>query len=39
MFRNKTDPQKISQAIGYEFKTNRLLLQALTRTSALGEGR
>lgn len=32
------DYRKISKAIGYEFKNKELLLQALTRRSALNEG-
>lgn len=39
MFRNKDDFQKICKIIGYEFKDKNLLLQALTRRSALVEGR
>lgn len=39
MFRNKNDFQKICKILGYEFKNTNLLLQALTRRSALVEGR
>lgn len=39
MFRQKTDKQKISKVIGYEFKTDKLLIQALTRTSGIVEAK
>lgn len=39
MYRNKKDKDEIRQIIGYTFKNEKLLLQALTRRSALNEGR
>jgi ribonuclease III len=39
MYRNKKDHQKITRVLGYEFKNEKLLLQALTRRSGLNEGR
>jgi ribonuclease-3 len=38
MFRNPSDKRKIAKKLGYKFKDNKLLLQALTRKSALNEG-
>lgn len=39
MFRNKSDREKIIQALGYKFNNEKLLLQALTRRSGLMEKR
>lgn len=39
MFRRDGDEEKIIQALDYKFKDKKLLLQALTRRSALNEGR
>jgi ribonuclease-3 len=39
MYRNESDRRKIERALGYQFKDEKLLLQALTRRSALNEGR
>jgi dsRNA-specific ribonuclease len=38
VYRNKKDKDEIRQIIGYTFKDEHLLLQALTRRSALNEG-
>lgn len=38
MYRNKGDRKKLTQILGYSFENESLLLQALTRTSALNEG-
>lgn len=39
MYRNKKDRQTIAQVLSYDFKNEKLLLQALTRRSGLNEGR
>jgi ribonuclease III len=38
MFRNKKDEEKLSILLNYQFQNQTLLLQALTRPSALNEG-
>lgn len=38
MFRKKQDHQQIERAIGYQFRDEKILLQALTRKSAINEG-